>query len=53
MEVGQGPNWGCSAKEKKNCETSFESGTVHTIALITIPGKMGHQNETQFLSASN
>jgi hypothetical protein len=24
MEVGQGPNWGCSAKEKKMCE-SYET----------------------------
>jgi hypothetical protein len=24
MEVGQGPNWGCSAKEKKNLDGRYE-----------------------------
>jgi hypothetical protein len=28
MEVGQGPNWGCSAKEKKKVISSEHSGRV-------------------------
>jgi hypothetical protein len=27
MEVGQGPNWGCSAKEKKLNKVASNSGT--------------------------
>jgi hypothetical protein len=31
MEVGQGPNWGCSAKEKKEDEQSkeYESKSIY------------------------
>jgi hypothetical protein len=32
MEVGQGPNWGCSAKRKKNWDAIF----VYEVELIFV-----------------
>jgi hypothetical protein len=41
MEVGQGPNWGCSAKEKKNalnklCISVALRNQYHRVMLQTV-----------------
>jgi hypothetical protein len=42
MEVGQGPNWGCSAKEKKNyVHNMSHDRSVNTVTVSEIWSSVG------------
>jgi hypothetical protein len=41
MEVGQGPNWGCSAKGKK-ISIGDEASNLKTDNISTLPGQEYH-----------
>jgi hypothetical protein len=52
MEVGQGPNWGCSAKEKNWAWVTMRDNTLHaSVAVMSLKlfydtqGKLGNTSQ--------
>jgi hypothetical protein len=59
MEVGQGPNWGCSVKGKKYNDSwlfglgGLEAAQVNVVRLSLVITRVDHQNNADIIKTRN